>query len=313
MAAGAEKDSRGRPPLSPAAPAPGPSTGEIVSFHPAVPADRFIWERRRIDRRLADVLRRAGAVILPPTVDAELYWFCRSVCPRVFPNYDVRFHGQGKTGDTLLFWAMDVPHPATTVYPRVESLVGDHPEMGSTPTILSLPVVIKGAHGGEGSQTWLVRDETGLQEALARLRRLEWQGVFGFVVQEYIPDLDRDLRVVVIGDHVEAYWRIREEGFHNNLARGGRIERRADPERLAAGIAAVRDLCRRTGINLAGFDLVFRPGEGVPLFLEINYTFSARGVGEERYAALLRRAVDHWLHQEGPAPNSPSPPAGMQD
>lgn len=43
--------------------------------------------------------------------------------------------------------------------------------------------------------------------------------------QEYLP-LDRDARVVVIGDQVlTAYWRTQaDQGFYNNVARGGRID-----------------------------------------------------------------------------------------
>ncbi len=266
----------------------------IVSFHPSVPADRFFWERRRIDGEVRAAVAAARGVVVPPTVDPELYWFCRGLAPSVFPNYDARFRGQGKVGDTLLFWAAGAPHPETTVFPRVESLVGDHPAMGSPAAGVSLPAVIKGARGGEGSQTWLVRNSGDLEAALLHLRRLERQGVFGFVVQEYIPDLDRDLRVVVTGDHLEAYWRVREGGFHHNLARGGRIDRDADPERIQAGVEAVRRFCRATGIDLAGIDIVFRPGDDSPLFLEINYTFSARGIGEARFSRLFRQAVAEW-------------------
>lgn len=271
----------------------------IVSFHPSVPADRFFWERRRIDGEIRAALAAARGVVVSSTVDPELYWFCRRLVPSVFPNYDARFQGQGKVGDTLLFWAAGADHPETTVFPRVESLVGDHPEMGSPPARLTFPLVIKGARGGEGSQTWLVRENGELEGVLLHLRQLELQGTFGFVVQEYLQDLDRDLRVVVIGEHVEAYWRIREGAFHHNLARGGRIDRDADPERREAGIEAVRRFCRTTGINLAGFDLVFRPGESTPLFLEINYTFSARGLGESRYTRLFRQAVSQWRESLG--------------
>ncbi len=270
----------------------------IVSFHPSIPGDRFFWERGRIDRQLMTTIAEARAVILPPTVDRELYFLCRTLCPRVFPNYDARFRGEGKVGDTLLFWTTDTPHPATTVYPRVEAFVGNHPEMNSEPAAVSFPFVIKGAQGGEGSQTWLIEGPEDLLRALDRLKRLEWQGTYGFIVQEYIANLDRDLRVVVIGDHVECYWRVHEYGFHHNLARGGSIDRESAPQRMAAGKQAVRDFCRQTGINLAAFDLVFRPGDDTPLFLEINYTFGLRGIGRDRYTELLQDAVAAWLKKD---------------
>ncbi len=266
----------------------------VVSFHPSVPGDRFFWARGRVTEEVAAVLRSAAAVILPPTVSRELYWLCRGLCPNVFPNYDARFRGEGKVGDTLLFWALSVPHPKTVVCPRVESLVGDHPEMGSTPGVPPFPFVIKGSAGGEGSQAWLVRSAEDLEEVLGLLKGLERRGQYGFVVQEFIEGLDRDLRVVVVGEHMEAYWRC-GSGFHNNLARGGELDRCSDTHLMELGMDAVRGVCRRTGINLAAFDVAFRPGGQEPLLMEINYTFGLKGIGAGRFAELLNREVERWL------------------
>ncbi len=266
----------------------------VVSFHPLFPGDRFFWERGRITREVVEALSRARAVILPPTVSRELYYFCRRLCPNVFPNYDARFRGEGKVGDTLLFWAMGVPHPRTVVCPRVVSLVGDHPAMGSTPWRPTFPCVIKGAHGGEGTQTWLVEDEQGLERVLALLKRMEMEGRCGFVVQEYIPGAVRDLRVVKVGRWMDAYWRI-NPGFHKNLSRGGRVDRETDPHLMEQGRAAVEGFCRRAAIDMAAFDLIFRPGEDTPLFLEINWHFGTKGIGGERFASVFLGEVERWL------------------
>jgi ribosomal protein S6--L-glutamate ligase len=272
------------------------SAGPVISFHPEIPADHFIWDRNVRAQQLLELLSRARAVILPQTVERDLYLLCRRCCPAVFPNYDCRFAWEGKTGATLLFWHHGVPHPRTLIFPRVETMVGEHPEMGLNFEMPPFPLVVKARHGGEGRGTWLVRDREELAPVLARLERREWQGETGFVVQEFIPGLERDLRVTVIGDRIFSYWRVNPGAFHHNLARGGRVDHRADPVEQGRGRELVRNFCRRTGINLAGFDLVFPAAGGEPLFLEINYTFGRGGLGGgAAYRARLQKAVEQWL------------------
>lgn len=270
---------------------------KVISFHPEFDGDLFLWDRAVWDRRLPELLSRAKAVILPQTVERELYRLCRRCCPAVFPNYDSRFLGEGKIGDTLLFWQLAAPHPATWIFPRVETMVGEHPEMGLKLELPPFPFVVKARFGGEGRWSWLIRDPEELAAAMVRLEELEWQGGGrGFVVQEYIPDTERDLRVTVIGEQLFSYWRVNPGSFHHNLAQNGKIDREAEPELQAKGRELVARFCRQSKINLAGFDLIFPPGSAEPLFLEINYTFGRGGLGGgEAFRRLLREAVDNWL------------------
>ncbi len=269
----------------------------VVSLHPLIQGDVFFWERGAWDTNFKQLLEKAKAVILPQTVSSELYHLCQSICPAVFPNYDIRFKWEGKVGDTLFFWAFDVPHPRTLVFPRVEALIGNHPEMGLKPKLPPYPFVLKGAKGGEGSQTWLINKDEDLEAVLSLLKKMEWQGQYGFVVQEYLGNLERDLRVVVIGEHIESYWRINPSAFHKNVAHGARIDYSSDPHLKIKGEEAVKKLCKQTGINLAGFDLVFSDGSNQPLFMEINYTFGRAGLGgSDTFYKILKKEVANWLN-----------------
>ena len=271
----------------------------VLSMHPVIGGDTFYWDRGAWDKNLFNAIKKASAVILPQTVEKELYCLCTRLCPRVFPNYDLRFQWQGKMGDTLAFWAYGVNHPHTLVFPRVETLLGEHSHMEHTvPELPPYPFVLKGAHGGEGKQVWLLENEAELAEKLQMLLKYELHGSCGFVIQEYIPALDRDLRVVVIGSQVSSYWR-RAQGFLHNVARGGEIDTESDQSLQEAGREKVRQFCRKSGINLAAFDLVFPAGETEPVFLEINYTFGRTGLGgSERFYTLLQDAVGQWLQAD---------------
>ena len=115
------------------------------------------------------------------------------------------------------------------------------------------------------------------------------------------------LRVCVIYSTVVAYWKKRSdpETFAVNLADGADIDRTAHPELRQRGIAAVQRLCRQTGINLAGFDLLFagmRP-DSPALLLEINYYFGRRGLGgSEQYYHLITREIEKWVNDHRDRP-----------
>ncbi|NIA08928.1 MAG: ATP-grasp domain-containing protein [Nitrospiraceae bacterium] len=268
----------------------------VISLHPMIKGDIFFWERDIWDKALVQAFKKARAVILPQTVPRELYFLCHGLCPNVFPNYDLRFRWEGKVGDTMLFWTYGVPHPKTWIFPRVETLVGNHPLMMTQFKLPPYPFIIKGNRGGEGTQIWLIKNAHDLEKTLNILRHSEIQGIFGFVLQEFISGLNRDLRVVVIGRHIESYWRCNRSGFLHNVAQGGKIDAHADPKLQTIGRARVKDLCNRTGINLAGFDLIFLDGSDIPMFLEINYTFGRTGLGgSDAFYRVLKKEVNNWL------------------
>ena len=162
------------------------------------------------------------------------------------------------------------------------------------PSLPDFPFVLKSAAGGEGRSVWLIHNAEDLNTHLQTRLRKELEGVSGFVIQEYIPNLQRDLRVVVIGDTIISYWRS-QEGFLHNLACGGVIDLHSDPHLQQSGQAAARELCAQTGINLAGFDLIFPETDSTPFFLEINYTFGRTGLGgSEVFYGFLNQAVAKW-------------------
>ena len=119
----------------------------VLSMHPVIAGDVFYWDRDVWDKNLFRSINKANAIILPQTVNKELYSLCVKMCQHVFPNYDLRFQWEGKTGDALAFWSYGINHPDTLVFPKVETLRGDHPLMDhQVPELPSFPFVLKGTH-----------------------------------------------------------------------------------------------------------------------------------------------------------------------
>ena len=71
---------------------------------------------------------------------------------------------------------------------------------------------------------------------------------------------------------------------------------------MEKAVRSVKDFCSLTGINLAGFDLLFSTDAKAasPLFLEINYYFGRRGLGgSEMFYDLLETEINQWIESLG--------------
>ncbi|QTA88137.1 ATP-grasp domain-containing protein [Desulfonema magnum] len=287
----------------------------ILSFHPIFEGDKNILCAGR-DPGKDDLaaIKAADAVILPQGCRQTLYDMARENCPHVFPNYDAEFKYPGKIGQAHLFQKTNVPHPKTETYLTVD----DFTQVSSFKfqvssfkfqvssfkfQVSSFPFVFKFDWGGEGDNVFLIKSHGEFQEVLQKAILFEKTGQKGFLIQEYIPSKNRTLRVVIMGEKIISYWRVQEgaECFCANLAHGAVIDAESDPDLQAEAVRSVRHFCKKTGINLAGFDFLFSHDSesgtdvNIPLFLEINYFFGRRGLGgSEKFYELLITEIKKW-------------------
>ncbi len=275
----------------------------IVSFHPCIEADiDIICAGRRPDNEDLKAIRAADAVILPQGCSAELYEMARNNCRYVFPDYNARFAYPGKIGQIELFRKTETAHPKTEVFRDVKAYM-DRYSGYRPPAGLDYPMVFKFPWGGEGEGVHLIRSVEALSQMLETAAVYERGGQKGFLLQEYIPTGGKSVRVVVVGKTIISYWRIqpKEDRFYSSLAAGGVIDIDSDSAGRTAAENEVIKFCHKTGVNLAGFDLIFTPVSGTkkerkPLFLEINYFFGRQGLGgSEKFYSLLQTEVEKWL------------------
>ena len=275
----------------------------ILSFHPCFVADRnIICAGRNPDRSDLSAIRCADAVILPQGCTEPLYRMASENCPRIFPDYGARFDYPGKTGQIRLFRSLGAAHPGTLVFADTEEFARRYPDGWDRPP-MDFPMVFKFNWGGEGDSVFLLENRASLRTLLDRAGRGGNAGRTGFLIQEYIPNGNRTLRVAVIGRSRISYWRIQDDPkrFHACAARGGRIDGKLDLHLQEAAGTMVKNFCRKARIHLAGFDLLFRAGEKepVPLLLEINWFFGRRGLGgSEAYYSRLTHEISRWLEEK---------------
>lgn len=120
-------------------------------------------------------------------------------------------------------------------------------------------------NGGLGIFLWNSVEEVYTQAALGLLP-------FPFVLQPFYPD-SRDIRVLILGDYLEAYWRHNNGNFRHNLHFGGQSS-------VCALTAAQLEICQkamaRGKFPYAHLDLLVTPS-GESYLSEINLRGGIRG------------------------------------
>ncbi len=163
---------------------------------------------------------------------------------------------------------------------------------------LARPFVAKIPRSSMGEGVFLIHDRHDWQRYLTQTPLI--------YAQEYLP-IDRDLRIVYVGNRiVGGFWRLQSaQGFHNNVARGGVIDRSPVPK---AARDLVLRLARTLGIDHAGFDIAMVGRH--PYVLEFNRLFGNRGLQgnvDPVPKAILDYLVRHSNHDGPGTPSRPRP------
>lgn len=171
------------------------------------------------------------------------------------PSTVVEAHDKLRTATALS--AAGLPHPRTAAISPGELRVELEP-----------PVVVKPPFGSWGSDVALCADRDELDRYLEAICERPWFCATGAVVQELVPPLGHDLRVVVAGGRaVGAIERVAAPGeWRTNVALGGSRRPIVAPPHaceLALAAAAV------VGIDLVGVDLL-PTGAGEFTVIELN-------------------------------------------
>ncbi len=235
-----------------------------------------------------DMLTGADWVLFPE------YWQLNALvyglnC-RVFPSEASYRIGHNKIEMTRAF---EVVAPAHTPWTIIEA---NTPEaQDNIWNMMSLPFVVKLPKASMGEGVWLIESILDWRDYCAKTDVL--------YVQEYLP-IDRDARVVVVGEKVvAAYWRMQsEQGFYNNVSKGGAIDTSPVP---AVVTDLALQLAQDLGVNHAGFDIAL-VGEH-PFVLEFNRLFGNHGVDSKKLRDAILAYLTANTEPEDNDPEGPQP------
>ncbi len=275
----------------------------ILSFHPCFVGDKnIICAGREPDSEDLKAIKQADAVILPQGCKESLYKVASNNTSNIFPDYDARFKYPDKIGQIELFKKTKIKYPQTESFNRVKNFT-DKLSSSFSKLPMQRPFVFKFDWGGEGDNVFLVKTMEHLDSILKKAVEYEKTGQTGFMIQEFIPSLNRSLRVVIIGQTIISYWRKNHNDlFGTSIKRGAHIDHCSDPDLQHAACTAAKLFCKDTSINLAGFDFLFssKNSRDTPFFLEINYFFGREGLGgSENYYNILVKEIKKWLNSIG--------------
>ena len=212
---------------------------------------------------------------------------------RIFPSISSYHLGEDKVEMTRAFWSVAPTHvPLTLILPA-----GDEAVEQVLDTI-GLPVVVKEPKASEGRGVRKIERASELRAHAATVDTL--------YAQELLP-IDRDLRVVWIGDRVvAAYWRVAALGaFHNNVARGATVS--FDDIPLAA-VQLVARVAFELGVDHAGFDVAMVDGH--PYLVEFNTLFGTAGL--ETMGVKAGPLILDYLNRRSRDPEWPTRPEGAR-
>lgn len=150
-----------------------------------------------------------------------------------------------------------IPHPRTLHRTRLDEV-----------RALDLPFVLKPRFGSWGRDVMLCRNAGELERCLARIGERSWFRRHGVLIQDVVPPLGYDLRVIVAGGRVVGAER-REAApgeWRTNEALGGRAVH-AQPSEEEGALAI--DAARAIGGDLLGVDLLPLPDTGY-VVIEVN-------------------------------------------
>jgi ribosomal protein S6--L-glutamate ligase len=279
----------------------------ILSFHPCFIGDKnIICAGRKPDINDLAAIEEARAVILPQGCSELLYIMAKYNCKNVFPDFDARFQYPGKINQIKLFRKTNTAHPETKLFSTINAFkekYGQPPDASG----FAFPMVFKFDWGGEGDMVFQVLSINELNHLLNKADEFEKTGQSGFLIQKMISSKGRTLRINVVGKQISSFWRVLDNnnGFQSNLSKGAVIDYDSYPELQKSAKKSVFEFCQKTGINLAGFDILFsfdnsKLSETTPIFLEINYYFGRRGFGgSEKFYDILIQEINIWLKDLG--------------
>ncbi|MBU0480170.1 MAG: hypothetical protein KKG47_03595 [Proteobacteria bacterium] len=144
-------------------------------------------------------------------------------------------------------------------------------------------------NGGTGVNLWPSVEDLYNQVSLGVLP-------FPFVLQPFV-DHSRDIRVVILDDYREAYWRSNPNNFRNNLHFGGKSE----PAELSGEQNAICDQVMRRGqFVYAHLDLLVT-SEGKSYLAEISLQGGIRGaaISGDQYREKISGIHNRFLQQSG--------------
>lgn len=205
---------------------------------------------------------------------------------RVINSYEAYLLCGNKLLTTVNFVKNDIPTPKTIISFDSDSTLDAISKHG-------FPLVLKPIFGSWGRLVAPLNDLESAK-AIVETRQLMHPIYQVYYIQERIKNLQRDLRVVIVGDKpVAAEYRYATNGeWRTNLARGGKAEKAEITEEVEK---IVKKVVKVFGEGIYGVDLM--ESERGLLVHEVNPNVEFKGVSEASGIDVAKEIADYLLRE----------------
>lgn len=157
---------------------------------------------------------------------------------------------------------------------------------------IGYPVIIKPIKTGKGRGIEKLKDSSELSEFIKKAQAEDRPASY-YLIQQFIP-YEKDLRILIIGEHVYAMRRFPKEGdFRANFSLGGTVEPvTIDEETKALAKKALACI----GLSIGGVDVLITP-EGKKYILEVNHNPGIEGIESATGENIAKTYLEHALKE----------------
>ncbi len=184
----------------------------------------------------------------------KIYFIDKILNKRIFPNWNMYYPYDNKIVQLFLMDKFKIPHPKT-FYSR------DKAEIEKFIKNSKYPIISKSSDGACGDNVRKYDDPASLTKHIEQIFSEEglptyfpWVRQKGYVyLQEFLP-VQKDLRIIVIGDKVElSFWRKNENSWIKNVSNGGKIYTNPVPENILNEAVSVN---KKLNLHWCAFDII---------------------------------------------------------
>jgi len=204
----------------------------------------------------------------------------------VFPGTKQYFFYNDKISQLNFLKFHDLPYPKTFV-------TTSHDKALNFIKKAKYPFVLKDAHSASAMGVFLIKNQKQAKQAIEGIFSAKgFNSIFGyFYAQEFIANLDRDLRIITVGDKVAAaYWRINKKDWRHNVGLGGEVDNKNVP---AEAKKLVKKISKIGKFDWMAYDLLILPNNKI-LILEFSCNFGVKGA--KKFNIDIRKIQANYIY-----------------
>lgn len=184
----------------------------------------------------------------------------------IFPDMNQYFSYNDKIKQKEMFDFLKVPQLNTVVCRDQKSAIAAVKKF-------KYPAVIKDAYSACGEGIFKINSKPEALSAVKKIFNRGYRGIKGYLyLQEFVPGLEGDIRIITIGNKIAAaYWRRSKTDWRHNITMGAAAEFAGIPDKAKR---LCLDISKKMKFHWMSYDIIIKKGR--PIILEWSCNFGVK-------------------------------------